>query len=792
MFIDSAWLKQYVSLPKDFGLLSKKLTQAGFEITSLSKPELDTTYLRIAKIIASKPHPNADRLTLCQVETQDGKFQIVCGAKNFKVGDHGILATPGAVLPNGMVIQETHIRGEHSQGMLCSEKELGLKEAQGILILSADADVSQNVRTVLGLEEVVFELQVTPNRPDAMSHIGVAREISAIFHKPLKLPRPKFSVSKGKTALSVKVIVQDSKKCPRYMGCLIQNIQIGPSPVWLVKRLKAVGLRSINNVVDVTNYVLMEYGQPIHAFDADRIQNHTILVRSAKEGETLNTLDEQTRKLESSDLVIADIQGPIGLAGMMGGKDSEVSLQTKNIFIESAYFDPVTIRKTSKRLGLHSEASRRFEKGVDIEAISAALERVTELILQVAGGTVQEKALDDYPKKFKRKEVELTQAKLDLYLGNVFTLAQAKKTLETLGFKTLQFSSQKLRVQVPGFRIDVTQEVDLIEEVARLLGYDKIPAQEPTGHLQLSQKIEKDHSLEESLKTFLTGVGFLEVIHPSFCSPEDLIKLKWNTPTIAISNPIGLDTSRLRPTLLIGLLKTLHFNMNRQEKDLMLYEMRPVFFPPQGQRSMLTGVVCGNRMPSHWGEKDQKFDFFDLKAIVEGLFETTKIKTQKLKFHETAPAYYHPGIQGNIILQNKFLGSLGQLHPEVQEAFHLKEDVFIFEIDIDLLRSDLGQGTFFKPLPKYPFVRRDISFLVPKSVTHSDISKVIWSAGDPMITDVELFDLYLGTQVKSGYKSLAYRLTYHLLERTLTDAEVQKIHEQISKALQKECNAEIR
>ena len=797
MKLSSSWLSQYIRLPKNLDPILEKLTHRGFEVESVQKVNIDTTFLRIAEIVESKKHPNADRLSLCRVKTKEREYTIVCGAKNYKDGDKVILALPGAKLGGDLEIKENVIRGERSEGMLCSKAELGLEEkSEGIFILPSQTLLTQDIQKVLRVGEVVFELNITPNRCDAMSFLGIARELAPILKSKITTPSVRIQEGKFRIQEKLKIKLEAPKKCPRYMARLISGVTVGPSPEWLKCALESIGQRSINNVVDVTNFVLMEWGQPLHAFDFNKILDATVVIRSAKPQEKIQTLDGQTHTLTSDDLLICDSQKPIALAGIMGGAFSEVSQSTTTLLLESAYFDPATIRKTSKKLGLHSEASKRFERGVDREGAPRALDRALQLILNVAGGELSKGAIDLYPKKFSKRTVSLRKERLEQYLGYGLSIAQIKKDLHALGFKIKRSSSEKLSVEVPSYRGDVTCEVDLIEEIARSEGYDKIPTLELSGFANLGQSIEKNISLENSLKASLKGAGLFEAVNTSFCSPSDLKKIKWQGPFTQIQNPLGEDFSIMRPTLTPSLLKNLKLNLSHGQSSIRLFELRPVYDGLGKETKMLAGLISGARTKSHWALKEEEVDFYDIKAIVHLLFQILGPHFMDEIRAGAQNSYFESNLSSEIEVAGKSVCRFGKLHPEIQEAFDLKQAAYLFELDFSTFESWNGkeQKKYFEALPKYPFVKRDLSLLIPldKNIDHKTLYEIFYKVGGALVKKAELFDVYQGEAIPDGYKSYTYALTYGAKDRTLTDPEVNKVHGDVCRFLELEWQIKVR
>ncbi|MBE0598549.1 MAG: phenylalanine--tRNA ligase subunit beta, partial [Desulfuromonadales bacterium] len=622
MIVTYNWLKEFVDLDLAPEELAHRLTMAGLEVEAMEKLGEGLDRVVVARLISVEPHPEADRLTLCQVDTGSETLPIVCGARNHKTGDLVALAQVGATLPGDFRIKKSKIRGRESMGMLCSEKELGLaEESEGIQILPPGLELGQPVFLAMGLKDVRFELGLTPNRADCLSVIGVAREVAAMVGRPLRLPRPQLPEAGRAISEQTSVSIEDPERCPRYAARLIRGVQIGPSPDWLVRRLQTVGLRSINNVVDVTNLVLMELGQPLHAFDFQLLRGGRIVVRPAREGELFTTLDSQSRPLKQTDLTICDGEGPVALAGIMGGENSEIRPQTIDILLESAYFNPTTIRRTSKRLGLHTESSHRFERGVDIDLVPIALDRAAALILELAGGEAARGRLDVYPRPVAARQLTISPRRSEEILGLSLPAAEIARLLRGIGLQVEREgdgadadADASLKVTVPVFRHDLEREIDLIEEVARLNGYDRIPVTMPVGGALCHPPRESQRQLRR-LRDLLVGAGFSEVINYSFVAPAgvDRLGLAEGDPRrqmVRVLNPLTEEQSVMRTTLMPSLLETVARNLAYRSRDLRLFELRPVFHPQAGdelpvEKMRLTAVVCGRREPEGWAQGNE-------------------------------------------------------------------------------------------------------------------------------------------------------------------------------------------
>jgi len=798
------WLKEYVDFDYSADDLSHRLTMTGLEVDAMERlgEGLDTVI--VARLADVQQHPDADRLTVCTVDTGSATQQVVCGAKNHKTGDLIALAQVGTVLPGNFKIKKSKIRGQESFGMLCSLSEMGLsEESDGIMILPSGLDVGRPVFEQLGLKDVMYEIGLTPNRPDCLSVVGVAREVAAMAETPLRLPEPVISENDTLVTERTSVTLEDPNLCPRYAARLIENVKIGPSPEWLVRRLETVGLRSINNVVDVTNFVMMELGQPLHAFDFNLLRERRIVVRRAEEGAEFTTLDGQVRTLLAADLVICDGEGPIALAGVMGGGNSEVSSETTDILLESAYFNPVTIRRTSKRLGLHTDASHRFERGTDVDMVPLALDRATALIAELASGQVAKGVVDEYPSTLPSRSVTITASKASQILGLEIDAEDIRHKLNLIGLKCdLQFDRRDgaVKVAIPNFRPDLEREIDLVEEVARLIGYDKIPVTMPVSSLTC-QQLPVHLSNERQVRDLLIQLGYSEVINYSFYSASCLDKLRIaeNDPrrqNVNILNPLTEEQGVMRTSLVPSLLETASRNLAYRSEDLAIFELRPVFQPVEGSEMAreslrLAALLCGRRDSQGWAQSPDEADFFDMKGIIEQLLSNLGVSDVCWRVaHDES--FYHPGKSCAIYQGERLLGTLGELHPEVVRNFDLSPSSILCDVDIEAL-FELGDKTIkFKPLSRFPDVQRDSAFLVDVDVTAQQAFTILNRVKIKDLESIELFDVYCGEGVPDGKKSLAIRACYRAMDRTLTDELIQNLHGKLIKAMEKELGAELR
>jgi phenylalanyl-tRNA synthetase beta chain len=757
----------------------------------------------VARLISVDRHPDAERLTLCQVDTGSDSVQVVCGATNHRAGDLVALAQVGSVLPGDFKIKKSKIRGVESMGMLCSEKELGLaEESAGIMILPAGLTLGQPVFAALGLKDVRFELGLTPNRPDCLSVVGVAREVSAMAGNPLRLPAAQVTETGPAIASQTSITVTEPGLCPRYAARLIRGVTIGPSPDWLVSRLEAVGMRSINNVVDVTNYVLMELGHPLHAFDFGLLRGGCIVVKRAGKGETFTTLDGQSRPLDDRDLVICDAEGPVALAGIMGGENSEIRPDTVDILLESAYFNPTSIRRSSKRLGLHTESSHRFERGADVNMVPVALDRAASLILEVAGGTAAKGRIDVYPQPLAERRLAISARKTAEILGLELDILEIRRLLQSIGLaaELAENREETLYVSIPAFRPDLEREIDLIEEVARLNGYDRIPVTMPAGRIVCHRPANRQRHVR-TLRDAMVAAGFSEVINYSFTTASAWDKIALPTDdsrreTVKILNPLTEEQSVMRTTLVPSLLETVSRNLAYRSRDLRLFELRPVFLPQAGEelpqeRLRLTAVICGRREPEGWAQGNETVDFFDLKGVLEALLERFRIDRISWDSSLSEP-FLHPGKACTLTSGKAALGTIGEVHPEVLENFDIECPAYLLDLDLQAFFAEVGSHRSFRSPSRFPDVYRDTALLLDEEVSSRQLFDLLGRVKAKEVEDVVLFDLYRGKGIPAGKKSLAIRIRYRSAEKTLTDEEISVLHGRIIEMLCKSLGAEIR
>ncbi|HZK18006.1 MAG TPA: phenylalanine--tRNA ligase subunit beta [Clostridia bacterium] len=806
MLISYKWLQDYVDVDISPEELAEKITQAGIEVEKVRYLGDNLEGVVTGQITAIGKHPNADKLSVTEVTIgDDDTLQIICGAQNIEVGQVVPVALVGAKLPGGMAIRKAKLRGIESSGMICSGKELGIDEnmlspeqREGILVLPEGTPLNWDIKDVLGLDDAVLEADLTPNRGDCLSIIGVAREVAAILKKELRLPGSKDYDLYESIDDRVKIDIEDSELCRRYVARLVKNVKIVASPLWMQQRLRASGIRPINNIVDVTNFVMLEFGQPLHAFDYDTLTDHHIIVRRAKKGETIESLDGIKRNLDENMLVIADPAGPVAIAGVMGGLATEITEKSANVLIESAYFDPINTRKTAQRLGLHSEASTRFEKTIDLKGCPRAATRAAELICEISGGELVGGAVDNYPSPLIEKTIALRPGRVSYILGKEIPVVKIKEILTDLQF-TVEERNDELLVKVPSFRPDVSLEEDLIEEVARMYGYNNIPETLPFGNTTRGTRTGKQQFLAQ-VREILTSSGLNEVITYTFGHPRvlDQIDLPENSPlrnVVKIMNPLSEEQSVMRTLLFPELLKALQRNHNRQNLDMAIFEIGNVFYPEAGRRlprekMTLSGAAMGVT-PAGWNRPPADMDFYFMKGILGNLMEAVGVRGEHFEAEEDNPSF-HPGRTAVIKVGEREIGILGEIHPNVLENIELDARVIAFELDIEALLEITDTGRTFKILPRFPSVERDLAVVVSKEVLAGDVVSAIRQTGSEFMEKVDLFDVYTGKQVPDNCKSLAFSLKFQAEDRTLTDAEINKIMEGITELLEQRFKAELR
>lgn len=804
MLVSYKWLDQLVNLKnKSAKELSDQLSVTGIEVEGIENLASGLKKIVVGYVTECVPHPNSDHLSICQVEIAPGEIsQIICGAPNVSKGQKVIVALPGARIGDNVKIKKGKMRGEVSNGMICALQELGISDnvspkefSDGIYVLPSDAPIGADVLEYLGLNDDIIELSITPNRADALSMHGVAYEVGAMLNEMPHFPEIHFSENTTPVENLLEVAVEDEDTLSYHLK-IVQGVKIAPSPLWLQMLLIKEGIRPINNVVDVTNYVLLEYGQPLHAFDYNKLGSKKILVRKALENETLKTLDGEERTLTTDDSVITNGKIPLGLAGVMGGLDSEITDSTVDVVIESAVFLGNTIRQTSKRYNLRSEASARFEKGINGGTVNEALNRVCQLITELAGGTVTLGTLTGKELEKEEPVVTVTLNKINRYLGTELSLKEVEDIFAQLQFKT-EVKDETFYVTVPLRRWDIFLDADLIEEVARIYGYDKIPTTLPSGETTMGS-LTQSQKLTRELRHSLNGAGLMEAISYALTTEKKATQFTFNEENKKVTSlmwPMSMERSVLRLNLISGLLDDINYNVARNNENIAFYEIGRIFQQENDpahdlpeEKVHLAIALCGEFPEETWETKGQKVDFYTLKGLMERIFNLYGIKNYHLK--RAASPDLHPGRSGLIYVKETLVGVLGQVHPQVAKDYDIPE-TYVLEMDLETLYA-LGEGITYEAVSKFPRIHRDLAVLVKKEISHEAVSNLIKEKGGKYLKEVTLFDRYTGKGVLPGEKSLAYSLAFSSVENTLVDEDIQKAMEKIIQGLKEELNAEIR
>lgn len=797
MLVPINWLKDYVDIPDNMDVkeIVEKFTMSGSKVETYRILGEDIEGVVVGRIVSIKKHPAADKLLICLVDVKEELLQIITGAENVFEGAYVPVAKIGAVLPNGVKIKKQKLRGEESFGMLCSAEELGIdeqyvsNESRGGIYILPSLPLGMDIRDALGLKDIVIDFELTHNRPDCMSIMGMAREAAAVFGGQMHPPAVIVKESDEGVSDYVDVEVIADDLCARYVARVVKNIKIGPSPSWMQYRLIKSGIRPINNIVDVTNYVMLELGQPLHAFDLEKVLGKRIVVRRAKKGEKIETIDHRTRELDENMLVIADAERPIAIAGIMGGLDTEITDDTKMILIESANFDGSNVRQTSRKLGLRSEASSRFERGIDPNLAMDAANRAAQLIQEIGAGEVLKGTVDVYKKPVKPWSIDVRPQKINQLLGTDLPVERMTDLLERLGLKC-NVKSDVMEVVVPTYRRDLRIEADIAEEVARLYGYDNIDESLLDGSRTRVGLKTYEQKLEDMTRDVMGACGLNEVITYSFVSPRvfDNILLSAEDSrrkAIVIANPLGEEYSVMRTTMLPSMLDVLSMNMNRQVEKAAAYEIGRVYLPKELPLKELPVEV---RMLSI-GMYGDGVDFYDIKGVVETYFAMCGIRP---RFKAVSHPTFHPRRCAEVFVNDKKIGVIGEVHPDVAEIYNLNKRVYIGEINLNEVFKEAHMVKTYNPLPRFPAVVRDLAIVVQEEVPVADIEEIIEKSGTGLIERVTLFDVYTGDPVPGGYKSVAFSIVFRSKERTLTDQEVNDAFETIVKELNKEFGARLR
>lgn len=792
MKVPIKWLKDYIEFDLSANELGDLLTLSGSNVEEIINIGNKIKNVVTGKVLSIEPHNNADKLVVCQIDVgKEEPIQIVTGADNMKEGDIVPVALHGSTLPGGVKIKKGKLRGVVSNGMMCSSKEIGIEisdSVDGIMILPKDTQIGKDIKDILNLDNPVIDFEITSNRPDCLSIIGIARETASVLNTDYKFPSTEYNTCSGENINDLlKVDVKD-KLCKRYMARGIKNVNIESSPQWMQERLIEAGIRPINNIVDITNFVMIELGQPMHAFDSREIESKNIVIERAEDGEKFVTLDNVERRLSSEVLNIKDGKRTVALAGIMGGINSEVKKDTKEIIFECANFDGTNIRVNSKKLGIRTEASSRFEKDIDPNLVQIAMDRACNLVLQLNAGEIIEGTIDYYPVKAEEHILEVDSNWINKFLGTSLSKEDMKKYLDSLELYT-EVSEDNLFITVPTFRKDINIKEDVAEEIARTFGYNNIPATLINANSKRGGK-NKKQKLDYKVTNIMLANGFSQSIFYSFISPKDLDKILVSKDSelrkvVNIKNPLGEDFSIMRTTSIPSMMNCLGRNYLMSNEIVRLFELGKVYIPNDDEsilpeeRNVLTIGMYG------------KCDYLDLKGAVENVLENLGIIDASFVRESSNPTF-HPGRTALVNIKDEKIGILGEIHPDVRENYEINERCFIAEINLDILYNYSNLNKKYKPLPKFPSVTRDIALLVDDNILVQQIEDIIRKQGGSIVETIKLFDVYKGKQVPEGKKSIAYSIVYRNKHKTLTDLEVDKIHNKILKSLEDNLKAELR
>ncbi|MFC1858543.1 phenylalanine--tRNA ligase subunit beta [Thermodesulfobacteriota bacterium] len=802
MKVSLSWLNEYVPVDMEVYPLAERLTMAGLEVESVTDRYESLNTVVVGRIAEISAHPNADKLKLCHVDLGDRHVQVVCGAPNVDINALAPVALPGTRLADGSILQPGNIRGQVSEGMICSEAELGLGvDSSGIMILKAPLSPGSLLAEALALSDPVLEFDLTPNRSDCLSILGLAREVAAIQKTTVKYPQITLPSAYDEISAYTSVIIEAPEHCPRYAARLLENITVDVSPFWLQDRLLSIGLRPINNIVDVTNFVMMETGQPLHAFDFDNLAENRIVVRLAYEGESFTTLDQKDRILSHDTLMICDGQKPVAVGGVMGGLNSEIAEKTTRVLIESAYFSPPGIRKTSKRLGLKTDASHRFERGVDPDGTVRALNRAAQMMAEIGNGKLIDGIIDEHPGTIPQKKISLGAAETNRLLGTDLDIAAIADMLTSIEFTVANDRKDHITVIPPTFRVDIERPVDLIEEVARLSGYDNIPTTFPLIPAE-AKPPSKQLNLRDRIRRLMTGFGFTEVINYSFISKLscDRLRLPSDDPRrnqLDLLNPLSEDQAVMRTSLLPGIFNSMHRNLSRQVRNLKIFEVGKIFIS-RGQEhlpeetEMLAGLWTGTKMEPSWNFKEIDCDFFDLKGVLGALLKALDIQeTRFTMMPDQSCIYTKPGHTARIFAGQTRVGLLGEALTRVLDNYEIKQQAFIFEINVDVLAPLVPHEKYAVPLPKYPAIPRDVTIIIDKGIESGNILQRVQSMEEALVEEIQLFDVYDGDPIPPGKKSISFRIVYRSAQLTLEDETVNHLHKDITGRLVEEFDADL-
>jgi len=806
MIVSHSWLADFTELSNDVEYNADVLTQVGFEVEHIENSARTLFGFVVAEVLTCEKMPKSDKLSICTVNATADEpiYQVICGAPNVAQGQKIAFAKPGAIVPsNGMVIEERKIRGTVSRGMICSKSELGMEDdIDGIWVLPSDAPIGMALSSYLQKEEITYDISVTPNRGDALSHLGFARELAAITNKELQQLKKPTITTTGNPSVSIEI--QNNELCPIYAGRVIHNVSIVPSPEWIQRRLESIGIRPKNIIVDATNYVMMHIGQPLHAFDFSTIEDKKVIIKTAEHQQKFTTLDSKERTLAGSMLMICDGKKSLAIAGVMGGQNSEISETTTSIFLESAYFQPSSVRKTRTSLGISTDSSYRFERGVDPTIVETALELVSSLILEYAGGTAEPIAIkSSYSSSFKK--IEVSQARITTLLGIEIPMETSLGILQRLGFSPSK-TTNGIEVSVPPHRSDIQEQIDIIEEIARVYGYDKLPTAEvatiPLKGAIIEQTSLRMPSEKKQLRTFLSTLGYQEILTYNL-SDETTSTISQIQP-LYLANSVSSEFSTLRTSLIPSMLKVIDRNCKNFQKNVTLFEIGKIFYHTNNlnANTYVDGVmederccvaITGKIDNLHWSKKSEDASFYDIKGLVETLLETFVKKESPILFQETSQNPFFSAHSFDILLGNEVVGSFGEISPKIAKVhFDIEQPVFVIELSTSVLFEQLPFLGKYEPISQFPSMKRDLAMVVNDSVTHSMIETLIWKTGGSYLQQVETFDVYKHSNLGEGKKSIAFSLRFQAFHKTLSVEDASTAVEQIVNAVTKELSAEIR
>ncbi len=797
MLISLNWLKQYVEIKESIEEVANALTMIGQEVEAIEIQGENLENVVIGQIVEFDRHPNSDRLTLLKVNVGEGEpLQIICGATNHKLNDKVVVAKIGATLPGDFKIKKSKIREVESYGMLCSEEELGFaKESDGIIILPEDAPIGKEYREYLNLNDVIFELEITPNRPDCLSHIGIAREIAAYYDRKVKYPSIEINETIESINTLIKVNIDDKERCKRYVGKIVKNVKVQESPEWLKRRIQAMGLNPINNIVDITNFVMFEYNQPMHAFDFDKLKGN-INVRAAKENEEITTLDGVDRVLKNNELVIADEERAIAIAGIIGGDATKIDNETKNIFVEVAYFTPDNIRRTSRELGIFTDSSYRNERGMDIQNLETVVERAVSLIAEVAGGEILSDTIDRYLEKPEKYEISLNLEKLNKFIGKNLSSDEVAKILTNLNIEIKTIGEDKMLLTPPTYRGDLIRPADIYEEVIRMYGFDNIEARMPVMSIESGEE-NTNFKVSRIIREILREQGLNEVINYSFIPKSAKELFSFEDGIIEIKNPLSEDMAIMRPSLVYSLVNNIKENLNRNQTDLKIFEVSKTFKNLGSAKDGLATeelkvaiALSGREDKNLWNQTKTDYDFYDLKGYIEYLFE--RLNINKFNLERAKDVNFHPGVSAEIKIGEDVIGIFGELHPTLINNVGIKrEKVFFAEINLTKLMKYMKIKVNYESISKYPEVLRDLAITLDKDILVGNMTKDIKKKVN-LVEKIDIFDVYSGDKVEAGKKSVAMSIVLRDKIRTLTDQDIDTAMKNILSLIKDKYNGEIR